>query len=51
MINYLIDIEISCRILVGKSAETRPLERHRRRWEDSIIMDIKEIIRVFDDVD
>jgi hypothetical protein len=30
------------RILVGKPEGKRPLGRHRRRWEDSIKMDIQE---------
>jgi hypothetical protein len=29
--------------LVGKPEGKRPLERHRRRWEDNIIMDLREI--------
>jgi hypothetical protein len=31
------------RVLVGKSEGRRPLERPRRRWEDNIIMDLREI--------
>ena len=31
------------KILTGKPAGTRPLGRPRRRWEDSIRMDLKEI--------
>jgi hypothetical protein len=31
------------RILVGKSEGKRPLERPRRRWEDAIKMDLREI--------
>jgi hypothetical protein len=31
------------RILVGKPEEKRPLGRPRRRWEDNIIMDVREI--------
>jgi hypothetical protein len=31
------------RILVGKPEGTRPLERTRRRWEDNIKMDFREI--------
>jgi hypothetical protein len=31
------------RILVGKPEGKRPLERPRRRWVDSIIMDLREI--------
>ena len=30
-------------ILTGKPAGKRPLGRPRRRWEDNIIMDLKEI--------
>jgi hypothetical protein len=32
-----------CRILVGKSERKRPLGRPRRRWEDNIKMDLREI--------
>jgi hypothetical protein len=28
---------------MGKPGETRPLERHRRRWEDNIKMDLRKI--------
>jgi hypothetical protein len=31
------------RILVGKQERKRPLGRPRRRWEDNIIMDLREI--------
>jgi hypothetical protein len=31
------------RILVVKSEEKRPIGRPRRRWEDSIKMDLREI--------
>jgi hypothetical protein len=30
-------------ILVGRSEGKRPLGRHRRRWEDNIKMDLREI--------
>jgi hypothetical protein len=30
-------------ILVAKSKRTRPLGRHRRRWEDNIKVDLKEL--------
>jgi hypothetical protein len=30
-------------ILVGRPEGRRPLGRHRRRWEDKIKMDIREI--------
>jgi len=32
-----------CRVLVGKSEGKRPLGRPRRRWEDSIKMDLQEV--------
>jgi hypothetical protein len=32
-----------CRVLVGKPEGKRPLERSRRRWEDGIKMDLREI--------
>jgi hypothetical protein len=35
--------EISIQILVRKSEEKRPLRRLRRRWEDFIRMDHREI--------
>jgi hypothetical protein len=31
------------RVLVGKSEGKRPLERPRRRWEDNIKLDLREI--------
>jgi hypothetical protein len=31
------------RVLVGKLEGKRPLERPRRRWEDGIKMDLREI--------
>ena len=31
------------KILAGKPTGKRPLGRHRRRWEDNIRMDLKEI--------
>ena len=31
------------KILTGKATGKRPLGRHRRRWEDSIRMDLEEI--------
>jgi hypothetical protein len=30
------------RIVVGKPTGMRPLRRHRRRWEDTIKMDLRE---------
>jgi hypothetical protein len=33
------------RILVGKPEGKRPLGRPRRRWADSIKMDLREIVR------
>jgi hypothetical protein len=31
------------KIVVGKSERKRPLGRHRRRWEDNIRTNLKEI--------
>jgi hypothetical protein len=31
------------RVLVGKPEERRPLGRARRRWEDNIRMDLREV--------
>jgi hypothetical protein len=31
------------RALVGKPERRRPLERPRRRWEDNIKMDLREV--------
>jgi hypothetical protein len=31
------------RVLVGRSEEKRPLGRPRRRWEDNIKMNLREI--------
>jgi hypothetical protein len=33
----------SYRVLVGKPEERRPLRRPRRRWEDNIKMDLREV--------
>jgi hypothetical protein len=33
----------ACRILVGKPEGKRPLGKPRRRWEDNIRMDLREI--------
>jgi hypothetical protein len=32
-----------CRVLVGKPEGKRPLGRSRRRWEDGVKMDLREI--------
>jgi hypothetical protein len=32
------------RVLVGKPEGKRPLERPRRRWEDGMKMDLREIV-------
>jgi hypothetical protein len=32
-----------CRVLVGKPEAKRPLGRPRRRWEDGIKMDLREM--------
>ena len=37
------------RVLVGKPEEKRLLGRPRRRWEDNIKMDLKEVGRGFGD--
>jgi hypothetical protein len=34
---------VAYRVLVGKSEGKRPLGRPRRRWEDNIKMDLKEV--------
>jgi hypothetical protein len=34
------------RVLVGKPERKTPLERSRRRWEDGIKMDLRDIGRV-----
>jgi hypothetical protein len=31
------------RVLVGRPEGKRPLGRHRRRWEDNMKMDLREI--------
>ena len=33
----------ACRVLVGKPDEERPLGRPRRRWEDNIKMELREV--------
>jgi hypothetical protein len=32
-------------VLVGRPEEKKPLERHRRRWEDNIRMILQEVER------
>jgi hypothetical protein len=32
-----------CRVLIGRPEGKRPLGRPRRRWEDNIKMDLREI--------
>jgi hypothetical protein len=32
-----------CKVLMGKPEGKRPIERPRRRWEDGIRMDLREI--------
>jgi hypothetical protein len=32
-----------CKMLAGKTDGNRPLRRHKRRWEDNIRIDLKEI--------
>jgi hypothetical protein len=43
------ELKIAYNILVWKPEERRPLGRPRRRWEDNIKMDLREI--GFGDVD
>jgi hypothetical protein len=31
------------KVLAGKPKRRRPLGRHRRRWEDNIRMDLREV--------
>ena len=33
----------ACRVLVGKPESKRPFGRPRRRWEDNIKMDLREV--------
>jgi hypothetical protein len=33
----------SCWVLVGKPEGTRTLERHERRWENNVEMDLQEV--------
>jgi hypothetical protein len=37
------EVRGACKILVGKPEGRRPLGRPRRRWEDNIGMDLREI--------
>jgi hypothetical protein len=34
---------VCSRVLVGKPEERRPLKRPRRRWEDNIRMELREV--------
>jgi hypothetical protein len=43
------EVRVAYSILVGRPEGRRPLGRPRRRWEDNIKMDLREIR--FDDVD
>jgi hypothetical protein len=45
----MLEVRGAYNILVGRSEGRRPLGRPRRRWEDNIKMDLREI--VFGDVD
>ena len=40
---HVLRMEEAFLILTGKPAGKRPLEMHRRRWEDNIRMDLEEI--------
>jgi hypothetical protein len=37
------EVRAAYNILVGRPEGRRPLGRHRRRWEDNIKMDLREI--------
>ena len=37
------EVRCSFKIVIGKPTGKRPLQRPRRRWEDNIRMDFKEI--------
>jgi hypothetical protein len=39
----MVEGRVAYRVLVGKPEERRPLERPRRRWEDNIKMDLREV--------
>jgi hypothetical protein len=39
----MAEVRGACNILVGRFEERRPLGRLRRRWEDNIKMDLREI--------
>jgi hypothetical protein len=43
------EMRVAYNILVGRPEGTRPLGRPRRRWEDNIKMDLREI--AFGDAD
>ena len=32
------------RDLVGKPERSRPLERPKRRWEDNIVIDVRQVV-------
>jgi hypothetical protein len=42
-VSHMGDIRNACNILVGKREGKRPRGRTRRRWEDNIRMDLREI--------
>jgi hypothetical protein len=42
-VGHVVQVERQERVLVGKPDGIRPLGRARRRWEDNIRMDLKEI--------
>jgi len=42
-VTHMGDMINSCEILIGKPEGKRQLVRPRRRWEDNIRMDVKEI--------
>jgi uncharacterized short protein YbdD (DUF466 family) len=40
---HKVKLRNAYKLLVGKPDGKRPLERHRRKWEDNIKMDLEEI--------
>jgi hypothetical protein len=42
-VEYIGEMRCACNILVGRPEVKRPLGEIRRRWEDNIRMDLREI--------
>jgi hypothetical protein len=40
----MVEVRNAYKVLVGKPGGKRSLRRPRRRWEDNIRMDLKEIV-------